>query len=304
MAKSWAVGTAQRSDQNAQRSGGMTLGDILYADKAKVRVSETEWVNLVRSVASGDQRALHSLYEQTHRIVFTLIVRIIANAETAEEVTLDVFHDVWRKASTYDPADGSVVGWIMNQARCRAIDRLRFDQRKKRSNTYPHSLLPTTDIVDPQQASVFEEQRRLLRTALDILTPEERNAIETAFFSELTYEETAKKLNQPVGTVKTRIRSATCKTARCHGQRNRRQRMNSRAATHNQEHLDLLFLFALQALPAREVRRRRIPNRVMRGLSPGTRDAPADCPLICRLVYGCIAPSQIPVGSLSGANRR
>jgi|SRR4051812_13633434 RNA polymerase sigma-70 factor (ECF subfamily) len=184
-----------------------TLGDILYADKSKVRASEEGWVELVRAVAGGDQRALHSLYEQTQRIVFTLAVRITANRETAEEVTLDVFHDVWRKASTYDPANGSVVGWMMNQARSRAIDRLRFDQRKKRVNTFPESLGPATDVVDPQQASLFEEQSRLLRSALEVLTPEERNTIETTFFSELTYEETAKKLNQPLGTVKTRIRS-------------------------------------------------------------------------------------------------
>ena len=183
------------------------LGDILYADKSKFRVSEDEWLQLVRAVASGDQRALYSLYEQTHRIVFTLIVRIIMNREAAEEVTLDVFYEVWRRASSYDPANGSVVGWIMNQARSRAIDRLRFDQRKKRVATYPDSLRPTTDIVDPQQACLFEEQSRILRNALEVLTPEERKVIETAFFSELTYEQTSRKLNQPLGTVKTRIRS-------------------------------------------------------------------------------------------------
>ena len=191
-------------------AGTKTLGDVLYADKSKSHVShvsEDEWLQLVRAVAAGEQRALHSLFERTNRIVFTLIVRITMNRETAEEVMLDVFYDVWRKASAYDPANGSVVGWIMNQARSRAIDRLRFDQRKKRLNTYPHDLRPATDIVDPQQASLFEEQSRLLRNALEILTPEERNAIETAFFSELTYEETARKLDQPLGTVKTRIRS-------------------------------------------------------------------------------------------------
>lgn len=184
-----------------------TLGDVLYADEAKTRISEAEWVDLVRAVASRDQSALHSLYQRTHRIVFTLIVRIVMNRETAEEVTVDVFHDVWRKAASYDPANGSVVGWIMNQARSRAIDRLRFDQRKKRVNTYPDSLRPTTDIVDPQQAYLFEEQSRRLRDALEVLTSEERRAIETAFFSELTYEQTARNLNQPLGTVKTRIRS-------------------------------------------------------------------------------------------------
>jgi RNA polymerase sigma-70 factor, ECF subfamily len=184
-----------------------TLGDILDADKSKARMPEEEWLELVRGVANRDQRALHALYERTHRIVFTLIVRITADRETAEEVTLDVFHDVWRKASSYDPANGSVSGWIMNQARSRAIDRLRFDQRKKRVNTYPHSLAPAIELADPQQTYLFEEQSRTLRTALDVLTPEERHTIETTFFSELTYEEAARKLNQPLGTVKTRIRS-------------------------------------------------------------------------------------------------
>jgi RNA polymerase sigma-70 factor, ECF subfamily len=68
-------------------------------------------------------------------------------------------------------------------------------------------LPATTDMVDPQQTFLFVEQSRLLRDALEVLSPEERNAIETAFFSEYTYEETARKLNQPLGTVKTRIRS-------------------------------------------------------------------------------------------------
>jgi RNA polymerase sigma-70 factor (ECF subfamily) len=184
-----------------------TLGDILYADETKARVREKDWVELVQSIAKGNQLALRSLFEQTNRIVFTLIARITADRETAEEVTLDVFHDIWKKASTYDPKAGPVVGWIMNQARCRAIDRLRFNQRKKRVNPYPDSLLPTTDIVDPQQAAIFEERRRLLQRALGLLTEAEREAIELAFFGELSYSEVAAKLNEPLGTIKTRIRA-------------------------------------------------------------------------------------------------
>jgi len=202
-----SVVSAENVDRNPDQPEAKTLGDLLYADKGKVRISEQHWVELVRAIAGGDQAALHSLYEQTHRLVFTLIVRITANQETAEEVTVDVFHDVWRKASAYDPANGPVFGWIMNQARCRAIDRLRFEQRKKRSNEYPHSLLATTDIADPQQAALFEDDSRRLQTALETLSPEEREVIQSAFFSELTYAEVAKKLNQPLGTVKTRIRS-------------------------------------------------------------------------------------------------
>jgi anti-sigma factor ChrR (cupin superfamily) len=89
-------------------------------------------------IAAGDQRALRALYEHTHRLVFTLIECITNNRETAEELTIDVFREVWRRGSKYDAAGGSVVGWIMNHARSRAIDRLCFDSRKKRVNDHPN----------------------------------------------------------------------------------------------------------------------------------------------------------------------
>jgi RNA polymerase sigma-70 factor (ECF subfamily) len=200
------VGATPHPNQDP-REEGTTLGDLLYANRANAPVSEKEWIGLVQSIAGGDQRALHALYTQTHRIVFTLIVRITSDRETAEELTLDVFHDVWRRASTYDPANGSVVGWIMNQARSRAIDRLRFEQRKKRVNTQADSPLTVPAASGPQEAFDVREQGRLLRDALRGLTPDEQQAIETAFFSELTYREAATRLNQPLGTVKTRIRS-------------------------------------------------------------------------------------------------
>lgn len=191
-----------------RRHGGTgTLFDLLYADEAETVVPEKEWVALVQSIAAGDQHALYALYERTHRIVFTLIARITDNRETAEELTLDVFHDVWRRASTYDIAGGSVVGWIMNQARSRAIDRLRFEQRKKRVNPYTDDPLPATAASDPYEAVDLREQGRLLRNALTVLTPGERQAIEIAFFSQLTHAEVAARLNLALGTVKTRIRS-------------------------------------------------------------------------------------------------
>ena len=115
-----------------------TLGDVLYANNAQVPVSEDTWVGLVQSIAERDQLALHALYTQTYGVVFTWTMRILGNWETAEELTLDVFHDVWRTASTYDSTSGSVVGWIMNLARSRAIDR-RFEQRT--------SLPPTIDVL-------------------------------------------------------------------------------------------------------------------------------------------------------------
>ena len=198
-------GSPPRQTQRESPPG--TLGDLLYADGARTPVPEKDWVGLVHSIATGDQRALHALYERSHRIVFTLIVRITADRQTAEELTLDVFHDVWRRASTYDAANGSVIGWIVNQARSRAIDRLRFEQRKKRVNDRPDEPLPTAAPSGPHETFDLREQGRLLRDALTILTPDERQVIETAFFSELTYDEVAQRLNQPLGTVKTRVRS-------------------------------------------------------------------------------------------------
>ncbi len=188
------------------RSPG-TLGEVLYANASKALISEAEWVDLVRSVATGDQDALLALYERAHRVVFTLIMRITANRATAEEVTLDVFHDVWRRASSYQEANGTVLGWIMNQARSRAIDRLRFEQRLKRVAPETGDQRPALVMSSPEDLIACRQQSEALRTALEILTPDERQAIEAAFFSELTYAEVAAQLNQPLGTIKTRIRS-------------------------------------------------------------------------------------------------
>ena len=187
-----------------------TLGALLYGDGATARAPEREWLALVESVAAGDQSALRALYDRTHRIVFTLIMRIVDDRESAEELTVDVFHEVWRRAAKYDPAAGSVIGWIMNLARSRAIDRLRFDRRKKRLNVRTEGLIRPSD--DPCSETLESEQReQAVRKALLVLTAAERQVIETAFFSELTYAEAAKCLDQPQGTVKTRIRAGLTK---------------------------------------------------------------------------------------------
>ena len=167
-------------------------------------------MRLVESIASGDQQALRDLYARTHRIVFTLVMRICGNREIADELTVDVFHDVWRRSGQYDPSGGSVVGWIVVQARSRAIDRMRFEHRKKRVPPHPSSARDEGQVDGGGPAGSIEARRRrsLLESALTALTPDERTTIETAFFSELTYAETAARLELPLGTVKTRVRSA------------------------------------------------------------------------------------------------
>jgi RNA polymerase sigma-70 factor, ECF subfamily len=204
---------------DGQDEATLTLGALLYADRSSTSVPEDEWVRLVQSMAAGDQQALRALYERTHRIVFTLVMRICGHREMAEELTLDVFHDVWRRSAQYDPKNGSVVGWIMMQARSRAIDRLRFEQRKKRVDPHPHLDHHDEQLEVSGPANVIEagQRRSLLEDALTALTPDERQTIETAFFSELTYSETAVRLDQPLGTVKTRVRSALAKLRKALG---------------------------------------------------------------------------------------
>ena len=182
-----------------------TLGDVLYAHTAD-RITEHEWVTLVESIAAGNQLALHALYERSHRVVFTLVMRLTANRETAEEVTIDVFYDIWRRAPQYDAVNGTVLGWIMNQARSRALDRLRFENRKKRSPS-GDTQMPVDVAADPGDVVQLREQTEALHAALATLSPNEREAIETTFFGGLTHAEAAARLNQPLGTIKTCIRS-------------------------------------------------------------------------------------------------
>jgi|SRR5579883_115362 len=176
------VGAERFTDREQPSGHSPTLGDVLYAKPSKSPLLESDWVKLVQAIGTGDQKALYTLYERAHRLVFTLAFRMTNSRETADELTVDVFHDVWRRAASYDPAGGPVLGWIMNQARSRTIDRLRFDQRKKRVNTSGEEPVTATPEKDPQQVFHAAEQTQLLYSALAVLSAEERQAIETAYF--------------------------------------------------------------------------------------------------------------------------
>jgi RNA polymerase sigma-70 factor (ECF subfamily) len=190
-----------------------TLGDVLYSGSSQALVSEKNWVRLAESVAAGDASALHALYERTHRPVFTLMVRLTSNRETAEELTVDLFDDMWRKASRYDPSKGTVLGWVMNQARAKAIDWLRLEQVQKGPQPAPEGGLLIIDAPDYRDVMQFNEQSGRLRAALTLLTPEERAAIEIAFFSELSCTEVATRLKQPASAIRARIRAGLRKLA-------------------------------------------------------------------------------------------
>lgn len=191
-----------------------TLGDLLYADPAKTRVPEAAWVAVVQAIAGEDARALRILYERMHRLVFTIALRITGSRETAEEVTLDVFHDIWRRAKHYDPAAGTVAGWIMNQARSRALDRLRYEKRQKRVNPFAGDSPEKPCESGTDNLLEQRDIARKLQDAIRLLTADERSAIEISYFSEMSHADIAARLDQPLGTIKTRIRSGLQKLRR------------------------------------------------------------------------------------------
>lgn len=188
-----------------------TLGGLLYADRTKARVSESEWAAHVRAMAQGDQLALRTLYDLAHRLVFTLALRLTGSRETAEELTVDVFHALWQRAATYNPEAGTVLAWIMNQARSRTIDRLRHENRRKRVNVDGHDVGGPAPAVDAAAMVAGTEDVRALHQAMAGLNTGERHAIETAYYAEMSHAEVAAWLDQPLGTIKTRIRSGLAK---------------------------------------------------------------------------------------------
>lgn len=214
------MSTTQRAGGKGVDRGPETLGELLYSDPTRARVSEDAWVALVRAMAAGDQRALRALYERTHRLVFTFLARLLNDCRSAEELTMDTFYAVWCRSAQYDPTGGTVLGWIMNQARSRAIDRLRYEQRKKRTAPPVSADAFEADDNDSTSESVEAiQQTQALRECLGALTAGEREVIEVAFFQELSYPEVAARLNQPLGTVKTRIRSGLEKLRQARGVR-------------------------------------------------------------------------------------
>ena len=161
---------------------------------------------LVERMAAGDGEALRELYDIHARAVYSLALRILRRQSDAEDVVQEVFVQAWRQAARYDAARGTVAGWLLVQARSRSIDRLRARQaRPERSEDERHADPPDSS-VGPDIQIVRGEQARRVRQALDDLPRLQRTALELAYFEGLTHVEIAEQLEQPLGTVKTRIR--------------------------------------------------------------------------------------------------
>ncbi len=168
---------------------------------------EQEWQQLIARTAEGDQAAVAALYDRTSPQVFGLAFKILNNREAAEEVTLDVYTQVWRQAHTYDRARGAPGAWLMTLARTRAIDRFRAGAAEHgRMEPLDAAHLFASDGDTPEQNAQRQERQRYVRRALALLTDEQRHAIALAYFYGLSHSDIADKLGLPLGTVKTRVR--------------------------------------------------------------------------------------------------
>ena len=183
----------------------------LLAALARIRPaaeSQAEDLESLRRFASGDQGAAAGLYDRHARALYSLILRIVGDEGEAEDVLQEVFVQAFRQAGRYDSSRGAVAAWLLMMARSRAIDRVRARRARVEGRTGEVTVL--NDLPDSQpdasSAMLDEEQTRLVREALAGLPLLQRMAIELAYYEGLSHTEIAERLEQPLGTVKTRIR--------------------------------------------------------------------------------------------------
>lgn len=172
------------------------------------RDEEQRRAALIGRIAQSDQAALGELYDATSGFVHGLVCRIVGDRAAAEEITLDVYTQVWRLASSYSRERGAPTAWLLMLARSRAIDFLRSRARRTQDREQPINL--ATAVSDPapspEQAVIESGLQRVVQAALAGLGPEQREAIELAFYSGMSHREIAARTGQPLGTIKTRIR--------------------------------------------------------------------------------------------------
>jgi RNA polymerase sigma-70 factor, ECF subfamily len=163
----------------------------------------SDW-SLLERVVQQDESALSELYDRYSGLVFSEAKRILRDAGAAEEILQDLFYQVWRTASQFDPARGSLAGWLVVVARNRAISKVR--RKSGKSEELPENAVDLR--VDLESSA---GQNLLLEKVLRVMEnlPEgQRAAVEYAYFEGMTHTEIAEKTGEPLGTIKTRIRSA------------------------------------------------------------------------------------------------
>lgn len=177
------------------------------------RTVEESQARLLHRIAAQDRQALAEFYDQTAAVLFSTAMRILGDTHEAEEVVQDVFVQIWNKAATFDAALGAPFHWALGITRNRSIDRLRARQRRSRVLEEMTQETGDQPVASPPQDefALSEEELASVRSAVKSLPQDQRQAIELAFFGGLTHVEIAGALNEPLGTVKARIRRGMLK---------------------------------------------------------------------------------------------
>ena len=168
---------------------------------------------LIERLLQRDVRAFEELYDRHSRIVYGLVLHILQQASTAEEVVQDIFLQLWRNAAHYDGARGPFLPWLLTLARNRALDQLRLKSERQRRREEQSEQLPAAAGSRPDFEGNLDDQRRAarVRELMSALRPQQRRAIELAYFEGLSHSEIAARLGEPLGTVKSWIRNGLLK---------------------------------------------------------------------------------------------
>jgi RNA polymerase sigma-70 factor (ECF subfamily) len=175
---------------------------------------------LISRMAAGDERALGAFYDRFSSVAYSLAYQILSDAADAEEATADAFLQVWNSAANFDSSRASPVGWLSMITRTRALDRLRSRRRRARvveaataedSGVEPTALPISAAAIEPDRQAEQSDLRSKVSRLLAELPENQRRVIELAFFSGLSHSEIAAALNEPLGTIKTRVRTAMTK---------------------------------------------------------------------------------------------
>jgi len=167
---------------------------------------------LMRLVVMRRSEALGALYDRYGRLVFSLALQVVRDRETAEEVAQDVFYQLWQNAATFRPEQARLTTWMTSITRYRAIDVLRKRRSRPEKDSLewaevsPSSLPRSGD--GPEELADLLLQQQQVRQAVASLSPDQQAVLSLAYFQGLSHSEIAAQLNQPLGTVKTRIRLA------------------------------------------------------------------------------------------------
>mgnify|MGYP003877208377 CR=1 FL=1 len=180
----------------------------MHPDRSAAARLESSRTALVRRLAAGDQAAMAEFYDQTHQMVYGLALRVLADAHAAEDVMVEVYAQAWRQAGEFDASRGSPSAWLLTMTRSRAIDARRARGRDRATEPLEMALNVGAAAPGPEALTVAAERHRFVHGALAHLSVELRQLIDLAYFGGLSHSEIAAQLGQPLGTVKTRIRSA------------------------------------------------------------------------------------------------